>query len=504
MFNNLRARAFDREALSTRLTNVARLELKPIDFAQLQAMSIPSRGAIVGTWQADNHDPYPEMLIVRDEDYADTLAWLGAFFTGLAPITQWCRIWPRSAVDQLARHRAAPSVGNRLGPWVGLVIAEIAVESGRPAALKEVTGTAALTSMSFAAARGIAVWNGAVSLHDIAQRHSDLSNRLRPGRRSLSPASLLPLWYTLGGDPMWLGAESDQKSLAVFGSLLDQILANPAGEDILRDVVQEASDRFDLPLLIDCSRGPQLERVQALDRLATQLAFGPRSEAATAWLGFAASLIEPGVAVFPELLKKYADFPLAALWLGAFAGAWSPAKVLADHQGLGRLISKAILAELDLEGRPRCDIAYDELTRWLGGAQSPRVGLRGMTAWAANVEILPGVTCPFALDRVESATTETTSYPSSASGGSQQSRTSGGTASSHQSVISAAAAEDMMRRLSRLEESHRQLEERVGALASAPEDQRQNDLPLGIVDDVRDNPKPTKRRAPRKFAKPRQ
>lgn len=458
MSSTLRTQVLDRDGLTTGLADIGRLSLRATLLADLQSVRIPSRGGILATWQNEDFDPYPEALIVRDEDYEDTLAWLGSYFNGLAPITQWCRIWSQSAVGDLSAYRAAPTLGPALGSWVGMVIAEIALLGGPTVSLRDVPGTAALTSASFAGARAVAVWDHKANLHDVAQKHDELSLRLRDGTRLVSASRLLPIWYTLAGDRLWLGAEGERRSLQPFSDLFDHIGKRLGRDDLIQFAINEATDEFDLPLIAECGRGPQAERVQALDRLAAQLTAGPQTLAVTALLGFSASLVEPGVAVLPELLRKYtATMPLAPIWLGAFAGAWSPARVLAEHQGLGRMISKAMLSEVDLEGRPICDIAFPELKRWIGGSANPRLSLRGMAARTLNVEVVPGVTAPFALGgRLESSRTETTApAPASyqAPSSSNRGRPSASSAATGPNSLQALVTE-LVRRVERLERTN--------------------------------------------------
>ena len=130
----------------------------------------------------------------------------------------------------------------------------------------------------------------------------------------------------------------------------------------IADVVATAVDHFRIQEIVECSRGPQSDRVRALDQLVQDLARDSNAFSSEALVGFAASLIDPGMAILPELLRKYsARFPLAPLWLGAFAGCWSSNRAFTDHGGLGRLIGKALLSESDLNEKPQCDISYDEI-----------------------------------------------------------------------------------------------------------------------------------------------
>lgn len=92
----------------------------------------------------------------------------------------------------------------------------------------------------------------------------------------------------------------------------------------------------------------------------------------------------------------------------ASARSRTPSRVLSDFAGLGRLVTKALLSESDLEEKPHCDISYDEISRWLAGVTASKLPLRGMAARSLSVEIYLGVTCPFSTGRAEPARIEGT------------------------------------------------------------------------------------------------
>lgn len=408
MQTKLQAKMLDREGMAANFVNAGRAELDEIQLTELARVRIPDRGAVVGKWRRDA-DPFPDILVVRDADLSDTHAWLSSFFSPLSPISQWCRIVPQSDIANLVARNERPMLGDRLGGWIGLILAECSLQAGQAINLKELPGTAALACSTFAAARGVAVWGDRCDLREMASRHDELSSKLREGSRPISATQLLPLWHTLNGyvDPLDKNADR-RRAFAPFVSLFGHIVSkNSLSAEAIAEVVSAAMDHFRIPQIADCSRGPQLERVRALDQLAQDLARDSRAGANEALLGFAASLVDPGVGVLPELLRKYSSrFPLAPLWLGAFAGCWSSNRALTDHGGLGRLIAKALLVESDLDEKPQCDISYDELSRWLNGVTASKLPLRGMAARSLSIEIYLGVTCPFAMGRAETARAE--------------------------------------------------------------------------------------------------
>jgi hypothetical protein len=403
------AKSLDREGLINGLTNVMRVGLEPVEFRDLAGATIAARGGIIASWHQDS-DPFPDLLVVRDEDISDTHAWLSSFFAALSPITQWCRIISQSEVSRLLRRNDSPSLRAKLGCWIGTILAECSAQAQQNINLRELPGTAVLTSATFAAGRSVAIWGEHCDLREIAARHEELGSKLRDGTRPISAMQLLPLWQTLNQEQNSLSKNPDRRALERFAVLFEKISPQSisANSEAMNENINTAVEYIGLPGLAECARGPQLDRLKALDQLARDLAGDAKNAPAEAFLGLAASLIDPGAAVLPDLLRKYvSSFPMAPLWLGAFAGCWSPSRVLSDHQGLGRLISRELLAQSDLEEKPHCDIAYGEIHRWLNGVTTSRLPIRGMAARAINIEISLGVNCTFASGRQETVRNET-------------------------------------------------------------------------------------------------
>lgn len=375
------------------------------DLRKIGEAEIPRNGAIVGFWSQPSSDPFPDFIVVEDEDISDTHAWLAAFMSSLAPVTQWCRVWPRSKFLQVARIGDEPVRARRLAQWVGAIIAECSVQSRSAVNLSELNGTSAMTSASFAAARSLFVMPNHVDLGEVARRHDDMSQRLSSISRPLSARNLLPIWVALSDYRNGRMQNSEYRAMQGFIKLLNrgERVEYPSSE-FIEDATHFVAQEFDTLLLIDCGKGPQSSRVVALDRLADQLISGPISPAIEALLGFGASLVDPGAAVLPELLRRYTQkMPTSAVWLGAFAGLWSPIRVLSDFKGLGRFVAKHLMDCSDLFSKPRADIAFEEIDRWIGSSPSQNIPVRGALARTLNIELMPGVTCPFPVGRASTA-----------------------------------------------------------------------------------------------------
>ncbi|WP_147262147.1 hypothetical protein [Thalassospira xiamenensis] len=384
------------------MTTFNRYKLKPFEWKDLSLISLPANGAIVGRWGVEVSDPFPELIVVREEDYADTFSWLSSFFNGLVPITQWCRIVHQGQLNKLRSIDDMPRVDGRLGAWVGAIVAECHAQANASVNLKELSGNAALSSATFAAARATALWGSNFDLKELAERHDLVSKNLRVGGRPISATDLLPIWDVLANSVSM--RKVDGKALRPLTDVLNEAIhrVNEISlSDAVKGVIESASDIFDLPELRRCGEGGQKDRVEALDQLAEVLASGPKSVVVDALLGLGACFVDPGVAVMPDLLRKHtAKFPTSQIWLGVFAGALSPTRVLSEQNGLGRLISKSLLAPGDLNSRPSCDVSYEELSRWFSNeGKLNNINVRGMISRSLNVEVSLGVTCSFAYVR---------------------------------------------------------------------------------------------------------
>jgi len=411
MAEKFRGAYFDRESLPAALTQLRRQKLESVDWEAFVQNQPPERGGAVGSWSSTLGDPFAEVLIVRDNDFVDTVSWLNAFFAPLSPISQWCRILRVSQASQIARRSHTVGLNRMLGAWIGAVLAECSVQAGGIQNLKEVLGSAAASCATFAGGRASSVWGDDADLVEIASRHDELTSLLRDGIRPIKASSLVPLWSVLNGY-VETKSYSDQKSLGPFVDIFADITAQVdrlETAELIARISMQAGNVFNLLELTSCAQGPQVERVRALDKLGQRLSDGPQSPAIDALLGLGASFVDPGAAISSELLRRYErQLPLAPIWQGAFAGAFLPFRVMTDQGGLGRLIAKAFLAPDDLQCRPICDISFEELVRRVTPGRSFKLDFRGMSARILSVELMPGITCNFAQSRAEASSTATT------------------------------------------------------------------------------------------------
>lgn len=400
----LNATILDRDDLVSGMTTFNRYPLREFEFGDLSSISLPKGGAIAGRWTNETSDPFPELIVVREDDFDDTMAWLSSFFTGLVPITQWSRVVHQAQIRVNFTKFGNPTLDGKLGAWVGAVLAECKAQSVASVNLRELSGNAALSSSSFAAGRSVSMLGCDINFEELAAKHDAVSNNLRLSERPISASDLVPVWEVVSGHIS--AKRANAKALKPLAQLIEAACKRSVRHSLketLQPLMEDACDLFDLPQLKLCGEGVQNARVQALDELASVLLKGPKSPVQDALLGLGACFVDPGVAIVPELLKKHTSrLPLAEIWLGVFAGALAPTKVLSEQNGLGRLISKALLAPSDVTSRPACDVSFDELSRWFskdGKMTNPT--MRGMVSRSISVELMLGVTCSFPFSRSE-------------------------------------------------------------------------------------------------------
>ena len=117
-------RTVDREGFATALGNLAGDVLQSGVPTDVGDAAIPRGGAVVGQFGLRPSGILPEFVVVRDEDLQDTYAWVSAYFNGLTPITQWCRVWRQSEFGRLD-FVSEIGLGSRLGAWIGAIVGEL-------------------------------------------------------------------------------------------------------------------------------------------------------------------------------------------------------------------------------------------------------------------------------------------------------------------------------------------------------------------------------------------
>lgn len=379
----------------------ARLEQTSLD--HLRNINIPPKGFALAYFGHFKGDPLPDALIVNDLEFDDALSWMSAYLVNLAPLTQWCRVWRQSDISRISEANELPTLMGALGPWVGSILSELALQGSAGASVKDASGNAAMNTAGFCAAREVAIWGSLHNPFELAKRYDSLSARLRERPRPITARQLLPIWAVLSPREVATELHSLVSDLEPFRSLLETTLTGYSlDQDEIVEAARSISASFDLIDIAECSNGPQNRRVLYLDRVVSKIrALKLPASTSEAIIGFCASLVDPGVVLMPELLRQYAsEFPTCTIWAGTFAGLWSPIRALSEFGGLGRLVSKALLKRADLLEKPSADIAFEELDRWLTGADRGRVSVRGMVLRSLAIEIVPGVVCPFPSGRI--------------------------------------------------------------------------------------------------------
>ncbi len=384
-----------RENIGSLLDGTSDVSLRSTDSDRALRKEVGRGEVRFGYWGEYRKDPLPDFLIVRDDELTDTNAWLSAFLPGLAPISQWCRVMSGATAIRLADRAGNVADELTVGPWVGAILAEASLNFGRHSGVRDASGLVALSGATYAAARGAYIWGHAAPLGEICGRLEELGRRLGQGGRPYELRRFASLWGLLAKLEGSTKVNSDSEILAPFKEVAKRVPSDGLSTESIRELARMVASYFGVPEIEMCAVGPQSSRVSFVDAVARRMVTGPRSVAIDAVLGFSASLVDPGVAILPDLLKRYSgNAPLAPIWTGAFAGMWSPMRVLSENFGLGRLIVKELTKPSDLYSKPSADISYEELIKWIGSNGESRPRIRGLSLNYINVEVVEGVTIP--------------------------------------------------------------------------------------------------------------
>jgi hypothetical protein len=122
-------------------------------------------------------------------------------------------------------------------------------------------------------------------------------------------------------------------------------------------------------------------------------------------LGYLASRMDPGSFAHARLLGKVLKrCPSALLWYGLCAGLSGGSALLNEFGGVGRRVLRELLVPDALVGRPRTDIAFEELDLLLEAHRSPRPedGFPTGSPSSLSVELALGVSTTVGWGRVDS------------------------------------------------------------------------------------------------------
>jgi hypothetical protein len=140
-------------------------------------------------------------------------------------------------------------------------------------------------------------------------------------------------------------------------------------------------------------RGSREDRVQAFEAIVHEMrAAAMPQEMRSFVVGFAAAAIAPGALEHLALVRPLVpEFPTAVLWYAACSSAATSAIDWGRYTSIGRRIERDVQARPELESRPDCDIAVDELE-----VAGPVLATRDITRLASappqlRVELAPAV-----------------------------------------------------------------------------------------------------------------
>ena len=347
----------------------------------------------------------PLALVARDQDIRRLCGRYAHLRNDLSPLTAWCHLLTPNTLQCLGGVSHEPNLGGTEAAWAGLVVAEVALLSGRPLAKLRIS--ACLASATFAIARAKALWRE-LSLDSIVDRF-DAANSLCRGDRGAPRnvaraarvrSSLYPIWACLSAladDTSAEGDRDDLRSLALALTALREARDSLDSDEaalLVRPLLNEVPEDRDFERLTETTPESRLglfdELVGALDREGTRR--GLRRHSLALLAGYLATVAAGGFASL-GLVESEADrWPELMAWAYAVAGVGERIPWTSGFDGLGRLVAREFQRSLRLDEPPTCDFAFEEArVLWDKELKDPFVHLRIKQARILSVAAYPGV-----------------------------------------------------------------------------------------------------------------
>ena len=358
------------------------------------------RSPSVGIGYIDNQvDTLPCFVVLPDKNHEEFYAWVSSYCPFALPLSQWCRV---VTVDELARLPSmviVPQYGDAVTAWAGATVGEAILHMGIGIDLSPISVSALQSCASFVAARAFGLWRSKEILSSSVQRYESVRKLLGVAERRLNPLEYQELWTVLeilsDGPSRRDPDESAQVELAVQ-SCRDIQESGFVSEPTMLKVLEAL--RWPKVLKTFQREGAE-RRVVLFDEAADNLRRSTdrkrrRTKALEEFMVayFAARVGGGGSGHLMLLERLVGEHPMLTVWYGVASALHRPEVWGAEFGGLGRLALKELTFPLRIDERPRCDIAFDELLTIVGPRpEIERLGFRGATRRALNVEVASGV-----------------------------------------------------------------------------------------------------------------
>lgn len=308
----------------------------------------------------------PAVVVVPEADLREFFAWANTYLMGWRPISGLRRVVSDREISKYLRDiRNGEITWKYRNALLGMIFCELFSNTmARGGHLRGSSWTYAdcAGTYSFAMARAMCV--DVVNAERVAEqwwRAHKMSHSTWRGRKLgvvWDPWSAL---LRVSGLPVDVEGGNDDVSdavVAICNTLRD-------GEEIDRDGLNMLTEGLpEVEAGFARMNGPREERVHALDLALRSIDKRPMewTRVELVALGLLASRIAPGSLDHVGLVGRHMDGAhVAIMWYGLFSGIAKGARIVEQHDSLGRRVLRDILAEDTVFSRPNCDISIDEL-----------------------------------------------------------------------------------------------------------------------------------------------
>lgn len=338
----------------------------------------------VAVWSEDSPNSrheLPQLVIARDGQGANVLAWIVTYSPTIRPFTAYCRVVEASEFEDHLQAWRKPQLGDIDLASVGGIVGELlSTEVASERLVRgDLTRAALQSSLMFVLLRETALFNTASSRWKVLDAWTRVRSITSQPRRNLAPDAVASVAAILRS--MLAGLPVDEMRYGKVSHWCRSVrLGMPLHESPvfgLHEVLTNGT-REDRVLVFD-----QVSRVLTSSRIPP--------EEGSFLLGYLASSILPGSMRYATLLRPMLDqFRTALIWLGICAGLRRDSEVLQEFGGIGRRVLRDLLIPEALVDFPRSDIAVGELEVLLGGDRKVDDFMRTAATYL-TVELVPGV-----------------------------------------------------------------------------------------------------------------
>jgi len=351
--------------------------------------------AFVAFWGRDpvSRSEPPNVVLVRDHELRDTLAWLWTYAPDVRPVTSITALMDINAFMTAVELSERPSLNGTGNAWLGLIFAEVARSSEGRAAMDRLTLSSCTSTAAFAQARAKALGYDASCVSRLARTWSQVQSMVGSGVSVAPNAALVDLFSLLHefegkGRRGNLNLFPPRIQTLVGAAAADYFASGTIGESTWMLLTQGRASAAEVRNSADTSRE---DRVRNFQSVATEILNSPSKEERDAFLiAYLASQVSPGSMEHLHLLNTAAAvYPSAYYWYGALAGLTKQSSVAAANGGLGRRLLREISREFSVFSRPTADIDHSELQ--LVTESSRGDTMRSSFPGFLTVSLLPGV-----------------------------------------------------------------------------------------------------------------